>query len=142
MMMCLMVYPGVCLFLSHRYSVSTWQDKLSYYKQYIQGHIDDCTKRLNMPLLLGEFGPFGVSTPFGTMDKRNDVYSTTYNIMLNSARTGGSGAGNTEISSAFALSFTTFFRIVSRSRFFVTDDPPFYPLTFCMCSGTALAASA
>lgn len=78
-----------------RYSVSSWSDKLQYYQDYIQAHINDCNSVLKMPLLVEEFGPEGSSSPFGTIDKRDQVYNTTYSLMLASAKNQGAGAGKT-----------------------------------------------
>lgn len=91
----LLMYLLAPLCLYARYSVSSWSDRLQYYQSYIQAHINDCNSVLKMPLLVEEFGPEGTSSPFGTLDKRNQVYNSTYSIMLASAKSQGAGAGKT-----------------------------------------------
>ncbi|CAI5521818.1 unnamed protein product [Closterium sp. Naga37s-1] len=88
--------PGIDIasvhaYANYRYSVSAWSDKLAYFKNFVKGHLEDGDGVLNMPVLIGEFGPESIKKlPDGSMARRNEVYSTLYQIVLESVKKGGS----------------------------------------------------
>ncbi|GJP44188.1 hypothetical protein CLOM_g3577 [Closterium sp. NIES-68] len=90
--------PGIDIASVHayansRYSVSAWNDKMAYLKNYVKGHLEDGDTSLNMPVLIGEFGPESITKlPDGSMARRNEVYSALYQIVLDSAKKRGSAA--------------------------------------------------
>ncbi|CAI7837430.1 unnamed protein product [Closterium sp. NIES-53] len=88
--------PGIDIasvhaYANYRYSVSAWSDKLAYFKNFVKGHLEDGDGVLNMPVLIGEFGPESIKKlPDGSMARRNEVYSTLYQMVLDSVKKGGS----------------------------------------------------
>ncbi|CAI5494687.1 unnamed protein product [Closterium sp. Naga37s-1] len=88
--------PGIDLASVHayansRYSVSAWSDKMAHFTNFVKGHLEDGDGQLNMPVLIGEFGPESIKKlPDGSMARRNEVYRTLYQIVLESVKKGGS----------------------------------------------------
>ncbi|KAM7265842.1 hypothetical protein ACFE04_003525 [Oxalis oulophora] len=66
---------------------------LQFTKSWIEAHIEDAEKYLQMPVVFSEFG---VSTkdPGYNSTYRDVVISTVYKTLLNSTRQGGSGGGS------------------------------------------------
>ncbi|KAK9723746.1 hypothetical protein RND81_05G022600 [Saponaria officinalis] len=66
---------------------------LEFYKSWLQFHIEDADTKLGMPVVFSEFG---VSTkdPGYNSSFRDATYRLVYKSVVDSAKTGGSGAGS------------------------------------------------
>uniref|UniRef100_A0A7N0U3B5 mannan endo-1,4-beta-mannosidase n=1 Tax=Kalanchoe fedtschenkoi TaxID=63787 RepID=A0A7N0U3B5_KALFE len=65
----------------------------SFVKKWMQSHIVDAEKILEMPVVFGEFGISSHDQGYNT-SFRDAIYSLVYKELLNSTRKGGSGAGS------------------------------------------------
>ncbi|OIW07441.1 hypothetical protein TanjilG_19282 [Lupinus angustifolius] len=82
----------------HMYADSWISQQISdthipFVKSWMEAHIEDAEKHLNMPVLLTEFG-VSSKDPGYNSSYRDTLISTVYNTILNSTRKGGSGAGS------------------------------------------------
>ncbi|GLT75550.1 hypothetical protein SLA2020_472670 [Shorea laevis] len=66
---------------------------LQFTKSWMEAHIEDAEKYLNMPVLFSEFG-VSSKDPGYNSSFRDTFFSTVYNTLLNSTKKGGSGAGS------------------------------------------------
>ncbi|MFS7901560.1 putative mannan endo-1,4-beta-mannosidase [Helianthus anomalus] len=66
---------------------------ITFTKSWMQSHIDDAEKYLGMPVIFSEFGVSAKDPGFNT-SFRDNLISTVYNTLLDSARKGGSGSGS------------------------------------------------
>ncbi|GKV03006.1 hypothetical protein SLEP1_g15373 [Rubroshorea leprosula] len=66
---------------------------LQFTKSWMEAHIEDAEKYLNMPVLFSEFG-VSSKDPGYNSSFRDKFFSTVYNTLLNSTKKGGSGAGS------------------------------------------------
>ncbi|MQM11592.1 hypothetical protein Taro_044494 [Colocasia esculenta] len=81
------IYPDV--WLSHTVSES----HILFAQAWMQGHIGDAEQKLGMPVIFGEFGVNSRDDSFNTTF-RDTFIQTIYRTLLNSTKTGGSGAGS------------------------------------------------
>ncbi|CAM8897619.1 unnamed protein product [Rhodiola kirilowii] len=86
-------YASVHMYPDSWVSQTVSDAQYSFVKKWMQSHIEDAEKVLEMPVVFGEFGisthDQGYNTSF-----RNTIYSMVYKELLNSTRRGGSGAGS------------------------------------------------
>ncbi|BAB01021.1 (1-4)-beta-mannan endohydrolase-like protein [Arabidopsis thaliana] len=54
--------------------------RLAFIKRWLEGHIEDAQNNLKKPVILAEFG-LGSDTPRYTLANRDDVFTTTYDII-------------------------------------------------------------
>ena len=79
-------------FLYERLSNSLSGDHLVFLQNWMEGHIDDAQKVLNMPVIFGEFGVSLKDERFNP-EFREKFINTVYDIFLKSSERGGSGGG-------------------------------------------------
>nr|XP_043612129.1 mannan endo-1,4-beta-mannosidase 6-like [Erigeron canadensis] len=82
----------------HMYADSWISERISethikFIKSWMQSHIDDAEKYLGIPVIFSEFGVSKKDRGYNTLFQ-NNLISTVYNILLDSARKGGSGGGS------------------------------------------------
>ncbi|XP_010683461.2 mannan endo-1,4-beta-mannosidase 6 [Beta vulgaris subsp. vulgaris] len=90
--------PGVDFASVHIYADSWTSPSISdahlqFYQSWLQAHIEDAEKVLGMPVVFAEFG-VSVKDPGYNSSFRDTTYNTVYKTLVNSAKTGGSGAGS------------------------------------------------
>jgi len=79
-------------FVSERLSDSISGAHLVFVKNWMEEHMDDAEKVLNMPVVFGEFGVSSKDERFNS--KFREVFiKTVYNTLLKSSKRGGSGGG-------------------------------------------------
>ncbi|KAD3338134.1 hypothetical protein E3N88_33655 [Mikania micrantha] len=66
---------------------------IAFTKSWMQSHIDDAEKYLGMPVIFSEFGVSAKDPGYNT-SCRDNLISTVYSTLLDSARKGGSGSGS------------------------------------------------
>lgn len=66
---------------------------VQFVKSWMQAHIDDADKVLNMPVLFAEFGVSRKENGYNS-SFRDAFYNTVYGKILQSTKKGGSGAGS------------------------------------------------
>ncbi|XP_020254550.1 mannan endo-1,4-beta-mannosidase 8-like isoform X2 [Asparagus officinalis] len=89
--------PGIDFASVHIYTDSWLSDSISgthlvFVKNWMEEHMDDAEKTLNMPVVFGEFGVSSKDKRFAS--KFQEVFmNTVYNTLLKSRKQGGSGGG-------------------------------------------------
>ncbi|MED6219574.1 Mannan endo-1,4-beta-mannosidase 6 [Stylosanthes scabra] len=66
---------------------------LPFIKSWMEAHIEDAEKYLGMPVVFAEFG-VSSKDPGYNSSYRDNLINTVYKTILNSTKTGGSGAGS------------------------------------------------
>ncbi|GAB2272077.1 Mannan endo-1,4-beta-mannosidase 6 [Dionaea muscipula] len=80
------IYPDTWI------STTISEKYITFYQSWMQDHIQDAEKLLGMPVVFGEFGISSKDIGFNSSFK-DEIYSTAYSVLLDSAKHGGAGAG-------------------------------------------------
>ncbi|CAK9144445.1 unnamed protein product [Ilex paraguariensis] len=86
-------FASVHIYADSWISQSISDKHLEFIKSWMQSHIDDSEKFLDMPVLFGEFGVSAKDPGFNS-SFRDTLISTVYKTLLNSTKQGGSGGGS------------------------------------------------
>jgi mannan endo-1,4-beta-mannosidase len=86
-------FASVHIYADSWISQTNSDSRLQFTKSWIEAHIEDAEKYLQMPVVFSEFG-VSSKDPGYNSTYRDMVISTVYKTLLNSTRKGGSGGGS------------------------------------------------